>query len=122
MKETLPEEFQIECPVQMATQTTIQSEEHMEKMYTKVIENGGEGLMLKCPNSMYEGKRSKYMLKCKPTFDEESIVIDYKPGNGKYSGYLGAFICQQLINMDTYHLIEKDPNKENLQSRVWMMR
>ena len=31
--ETLPEEFQIECPVQMATQTTIQSEEHMEKMY-----------------------------------------------------------------------------------------
>ena len=112
VKETLPEEFQIECPVQMATQTTVKSEEHLEKMYKKVIENGGEGLMLKCPNSMYEDKRSKYMLKYKPTFDEESIIMDYKPGNGKYTGSLGAFICKPLINMDTYHLIDKDENKE----------
>ena len=109
---TLPEEFQIECPVKMANQTVIQSEEHLETLYQKIIENGGEGVMIKCPNSMYEDKRSNYMLKVKPSFDEEAIVIDHKPGNGKYINSLGAFVCQPLINMDTYHLKDKDENHE----------
>ena len=112
MKKTLPEEFHIECPVKMATQTTIKSVEHMEELYKKVIEKGGEGIMLKCPNSMYEDKRSNYMLKVKPSFDEEAIIIDSKMGKGKYQNDLGAFICQPLINMDTYHLIDKDENHE----------
>ena len=112
MKQTLPEEFHIECPVKMATQTTIKSVEHMEELYKKVIEKGGEGIMLKCPNSMYEDKRSNYMLKVKPSFDEEAIIIDSKMGKGKYKNDLGAFICQPLINMDTYHLIDKDENHE----------
>jgi DNA polymerase/3'-5' exonuclease PolX len=90
----------------------IQSEEHLETLYQKIIENGGEGVMIKCPNSMYEDKRSNYMLKVKPSFDEEAIVIDHKPGNGKYINSLGAFVCQPLINMDTYHLKDKDENHE----------
>ena len=112
VKKTLPEEFQIECPVKMATQTTIESEEHMEELYKKIIEKGGEGIMLKCPNSMYEDKRSNYMLKVKPSFDEEAIIVDSKMGKGKYKNDLGAFICQPLINMDTYHLIDKNENHE----------
>ena len=52
------------------------------------------------------------MLKYKPVFDEEAIIIDYKLGKGKYEGLLGAFICKPLINMNTYHLIDSNENHE----------
>jgi DNA polymerase/3'-5' exonuclease PolX len=111
-KMSLPEEFQIECPLRMAQQTVIESEDHMNTIYKGIIEKGGEGIMIKDPDSFYEDKRSNYMLKVKPSFDEEAIIVDYKLGKGKYKGILGGFICRPLINMDTYHLIDKDENHE----------
>jgi DNA polymerase/3'-5' exonuclease PolX len=112
LKHTLPTEFQIECPLRMAKQTMITSEKHMDDMYKKILELGGEGLMIKDPDSFYEDGRSHYMLKVKPSFDEEAVIIDYKLGKGKYKGLLGGFICSSLINMDTYHLLDKDPNHD----------
>ena len=52
------------------------------------------------------------MLKYKPSFDREAIIIDYKLGEGKYKGLLGSFICRQLINHDTYMSI--DPNEDHI--------
>lgn len=112
LKKNLPKELQIECPLKMANQTTITSETHMDEMYKKILKMGGEGLMIKDPDSFYEDGRSHYMLKVKPSFDEEAIILDYKLGKGKNKGILGSFICAWLINMDTYHLIDKDPNNE----------
>jgi DNA polymerase beta len=112
VKKTLPEELQIECPLKMAPQTFIESEEQMEGIYRTIIEKGGEGIMLKDPDSFYENKRSNYLLKYKPSFDEEAIIVDYKLGKGKYTGILGGFICKPLLNMDTYHLIDKDEQHE----------
>ena len=112
VKKTLPKELQVECPLKIASQTIIQSEEHMEGIYKKMVDGGGEGIMIKDPGSLYEDKRSNYMLKVKPSFDEEAIIIDYKLGKGKYTGILGGFICRSLINMDTYHLIDKDETHE----------
>ena len=109
---TLPEEFQIECPLKIAKQTLIESEEQMDKLYKDILTKGGEGLMIKDPDSLYEDKRSNYMLKVKPEFDEEAEIVDYKLGNGKNKGILGSFICAPLTNMDTYHLRDKDPNHE----------
>ena len=68
--------------------------------------------MIKDPDSFYEDKRSNYMLKVKPEFDEEAEIVDYKLGKGKNLGILGSFICAPLKNMDTYHLRDKDPNNE----------
>ena len=112
IKKDLPKQFQIDCPLEMAKQVTITSEEHMKEFYLEIIQNGGEGIMIKDPNSFYEDKRSNYMLKVKPTFDEEAIIVDYKLGKGKYTGILGGFICKPLLNMDTYHLIDNDENHE----------
>ena len=50
------------------------------------------------------------MLKYKPTFDAEAIIIGYKKGQGKYSGMLGGFICKQLTNHDTYMSIDHNEN------------
>jgi DNA polymerase beta len=113
IREKFPEPFKtMECPVIMAKQTPIKSHEHMELLYNDIIENGGEGIMLKDPNSKYEDKRSNYMLKYKPSFDEEAIIIDYSGGKGKYSGMLGGFVCRPLINKETYHTIDPDENHE----------
>jgi len=102
----------IKCPVILARQVTVRSEEHLDEMYQKIIKNGGEGIMLKDPKSMYQDKRSNYLLKFKPSFDEEAMIVDYKSGKGKYEGMLGGFVCKPLINMDTYHLIDKDESHE----------
>ena len=91
-------------------QIKVTSIEQMEKIYKKVLENGGEGIMIKDPVSLYEDKRSNYMLKYKPCFDAEAIIIDYKPGNGKYSNILGSFICKPLINYGNYSAIDEDEN------------
>ena len=107
IRKDLPEPFNtIECPLVFAPQTKIKSEEQMMVAYNKVIQGGGEGVMIKQGESMYEDGRSNLMLKLKPSFDEESIIMDYTEGKGKYVGMLGGFVCQPLINMDTYHLID----------------
>ena len=98
----------LDCPVVVAEQIPLKNDAHMTSVYQDIIKNGGEGIMLKDPESSYEGKRSSSLLKYKPNFDEEAIIIDYKPGQGKYSGMLGGFICKPLINHDSYSSIDED--------------
>lgn len=110
LRKKLPAPFnEVECPLIFAKQTTVKSEEHLDEMYKSVIQNGGEGIMLKNPDSLYVNGRSPDMVKVKPSFDVEAVIIDYKMGKGKYKNMLGGFECKPLINMDTYHVID---NKE----------
>ena len=98
----------MDCPVVFASQTIVRDDKQLDEMYTNIIKNGGEGIMLKDPMSLYEGKRSNSLLKYKPAFDAEAIIVDYKAGCGKYKGMLGGFICKQLINHDTYMSIDEN--------------
>jgi DNA polymerase beta len=95
-------------PLVFADQIVVSSEEHLDTYYKDILKHGGEGIMIKDPTSPYEGKRSNYLLKYKPSFDEEAIIIDYTPGQGKYKGLLGALVCRPLINHDTYSSIDMD--------------
>ena len=56
----------------------------------RVVRLGGEGLMLRQPESIYEAARSATLLKVKPYDDAEATVIAHEPGQGKYRGKLGA--------------------------------
>ena len=100
--------YGIPHPLIFARQIKITNEPMMKSFYDDIIENGGEGIMLKHPLSKYENGRSNYMLKYKPAFDREAIIIDYKLGSGKYNGLLGSFICKPLINHDTYMSVDTD--------------
>ena len=101
------------CPLVFVEQIPVQSMEHLKEMYEGILAKGGEGVMLKDPNSDYEfGKRSSKLLKYKPNFDAEAIIIDYKGGKGKYEGMLGGFICKPLLNHDTYMSIDDEPNHQ----------
>jgi len=51
---------------------------------------GGEGLVLRNPDSPYETGRSPNALKVKRFDDMEGRVVGYRPGKGKYQGMVGA--------------------------------
>ena len=108
----IPEGVEIPPPLVFATQKRITDESMMKSFYQNIIDNGGEGIMIKHPLSSYENGRSNYMLKYKPAFDREAVIIDYKMGDpdSKYKGMLGSFICRPLINHDTYMSIDEDDN------------
>jgi len=106
----LPNDADIENPLIFAKQKKITGESMMKSFYQEIIDNGGEGIMMKHPLTVYENGRSNYMLKYKPSFDREAIIIDYKLGSGKYKGLLGSFICKPLINHDTYMSVDHDEN------------
>ena len=112
IRETFPEPFnKLTCPLIMAEQIEINDMIQFKVLYEKIIEGGGEGVMIKHPDSIYEDKRSNYLLKYKPNFDAEAVIIDYNEGKGKYKGLLGGFVCKQLINHDSFHSI--DDNEEH---------
>ena len=77
-----------------AEHTTILNREHMDSLYSNVLKQDGEGLMLRVPDGIYVPRRSKLLLKVKPTDDAEAVIIGSVEGKGKDSGSLGAFKVQ----------------------------
>ena len=102
----------MDSPLVMADQIQIKDMKQFNDLYENIISKGGEGVMIKDPKSLYEDKRSNFLLKYKPNFDAEAIIIDYTSGKGKYKGMLGGFVCKPLINNDTYHYIDDNENHE----------
>jgi len=66
------------------------SRAHLKAELDKALAKGGEGLMLRKPGSMYEHKRSKTLLKVKPSQDEEAKVVGHEGGKGQNAYRLGA--------------------------------
>lgn len=71
-------------------QTPIRNKEHLQSMLDDVVNNGGEGLMLREPYSKWEQCRSNFLLKVKPIQTMEVRVCGYFYGDGKYYGMMGA--------------------------------
>jgi DNA ligase-1 len=76
--------------VKIVAQERCQSVAQLLAERDRVVREGGEGLMLRQPESAYEARRSPTLLKVKPYDDAEATVIAHEPGKGKFSGKLGA--------------------------------
>jgi DNA ligase 1 len=63
---------------------------HLEEELDRIIDLGGEGLMVRKPGSHYERTRSSTILKVKKFLDMEVIVDDYEAGEGRHKGRVGA--------------------------------
>ncbi|KAF9552728.1 DNA ligase/mRNA capping enzyme [Agrocybe pediades] len=70
------------------------SRQHVLDKLKEVEGLGGEGLMLRKPASVYEGRRSGTLLKIKTFYDAEAIVTGYAPGKGRNKGTVGALKCE----------------------------
>jgi ATP-dependent DNA ligase len=61
--------------------------EHLKQYFDTIIAEGGEGVMLREPHSLYTGGRSPSLRKYKPFFDTEVKVLE--------NAYPHGFNCQQ---------------------------
>ncbi|EJD50726.1 DNA ligase/mRNA capping enzyme [Auricularia subglabra TFB-10046 SS5] len=74
--------------------TVVKDKDHVFEMLKTVESLGGEGLMLRKPQSTYVGSRSSTLLKIKTFHDAEARVTGYTKGRGKHVGLVGALICE----------------------------
>jgi DNA ligase-1 len=68
--------------------------EHLREELSRVESLGGEGLMLRRPQSRYEAGRSPTLLKVKTFYDAEARVIDYVDGKGRHKGRVGSLVVE----------------------------
>lgn len=66
----------------------------LEQQLQQISAEGGEGLMLRDPESLYLPSRSNALIKYKSYQDAEAEVIAYSHGKGKYRGMLGALVVE----------------------------
>lgn len=64
----------------------------LPELLSKIETRGGEGLMLRRPESMYTMKRSYDMLKVKSWDTNEAVVVDYVMGEGRLKGLVGSLV------------------------------
>jgi DNA ligase-1 len=76
--------------VRVVAQERCQSVAQLIAERDRVVREGGEGLMLRKPESTYEPGRSPTLLKVKPFDDAEATVIAHEPGKEKFAGKLGS--------------------------------
>ena len=70
------------------------------KFTESIIAKGGEGAVVREPNTPYERKRSKNALKFKKFKDAECEVIAINKGSGKYVKFAGSLTCKALGGKD----------------------
>lgn len=79
--------------VYVIRQIKCEGSEHLREFQEMILSKGGEGIMLRNPNSHYEFRRSSNLLKVKKWKKAVAEVTGYQPGKGKHKGRLGALIC-----------------------------
>lgn len=73
---------------------TCKDTEHLQQKLTEIEAQGGEGLILRRPQSPYIKGRSRDILKVKTYQDADAVVIGYRPGKGRHTGRLGALLVE----------------------------
>ena len=80
--------------IEVVQQEVCESEEFFQKRLAEIESIGGEGVMLRRPNSPYTIGRSSDLLKVKSFADAEAIVIGHLPGLGRNAKRLGALLVK----------------------------
>lgn len=87
--------------------STVTAKDELELFLEYVLKGGGEGLIIKAPNNLWQPERQWTMLKYKPYHDAEAKVVGYTWGRetdkgSKLLGKMGALICK--INAGEFKL------------------
>lgn len=86
--------------VQLVEQIVCKKKEDLVKLTDQICAEKGEGVMLKNPNSVYEGCRSFNLLKVKKFDDAEATVIGHERGTGRCENMCGAIIVREKSGME----------------------
>ena len=85
-----------EPSVVLADSFLVKEKEDIYTYYKQIIDKGGEGVILKNPEHVYECRRSKNWIKMKEVCDCDLVITGWYPGEGKREGFIGGFICEDL--------------------------
>ena len=72
--------------IRFVESTIAESEEQIMENLSWNLEEGYEGQMLRVPDSLYEGKRSKNLIKHKEFEDDEFEIVSMEEGKGNWAG------------------------------------
>lgn len=90
-------EFAAETPIVQVESLLARDEAEMLGFYTKCLDAGVEGVMIKDPSSPYEFKRSRSLKKLKPTTTFEGTIVGWELGHRgskrekEFGGFLVVF-------------------------------
>jgi DNA ligase 1 len=76
--------------VHLVEQSTCQGREDLDAYLQFIVNQKGEGVVLKDPSLSYRSGRGKYAFKVKPSWDMEGEVIALNKGKGKYREMMGS--------------------------------
>jgi DNA ligase-1 len=76
------------------SQLPVRNAVHLQEELQRVLERGGEGLIVREPDAFYAGGRSAQILKVKDFQDAEAVVVGHLPGQGRNQGRLGALLVE----------------------------
>lgn len=79
--------------IRIVDQFQVRSERELIMEMEDIVEQGGEGLILRDIKARYEYDRTHSLMKLKPLYDAEAKIVGYDEGSGKNSGRLGSFVC-----------------------------
>ena len=80
--------------VNMVAQSRATGSQDLQQLLSQTVTDGGEGLMLHRGASIYASGRSDDLLKLKTHEDSDARVVGHEPGQGKYTGLLGALLVE----------------------------
>lgn len=66
----------------------------LDEWLDKITSKGGEGIILRDPNAVYQHKRTDALIKYKKVKTMDLRIIDFNWGSGKYENAIGSFICE----------------------------
>jgi len=73
-------------------QIPVDDESQLANELNRIEFMGGEGLIIRDPDALYQAGRRPHILKVKNFHDAEATVIAHLPGKGRNSGRLGALL------------------------------
>lgn len=85
--------------ISIIKQLTCKDETHLKSFLKEVEKMGGEGIVVRNPESKYATKRDSNVLKVKSFYDAECEVIAHNLGDGKNKNLLGSLTCKDEKGM-----------------------
>jgi hypothetical protein len=88
-----------ESNLEIVTSFDINNIDEAQELSTLLIKEGHEGIILKDCSGIWENKRVKHQLKFKAELECDLIVTEISEGTGKYTGMIGALVCESADGM-----------------------
>lgn len=107
-----------DAPIKIIKQTPITAQHQVQVALDSIVNNGGEGIVLRNPNTPYQTGRLTSALKVKKYMDTECVVKKILAGKGKYKTKMGSLLCAmasgQLIKIGSGFTDKDRENPPNI--------